>query len=62
MIDPFDAKSLARSAAANTYGQRRECELHWTASLDTHIQDDQLHSFFDIAEELLRRRFDSTYS
>lgn len=37
MADPLDANSLARSAAANTHGQRRERELHWTANLDPHI-------------------------
>lgn len=60
MPNPFDARSLARSAAQNTHGQRRECEHHRTVKLDPHLQDGQLNSFFDITEKLLPQEFEST--
>lgn len=57
MDDPFDPKSLARSAARSTHGQREAREFEWTQKSNPHISDTQLSSFFDVAEILLEQGF-----
>lgn len=49
---PFDPRSIARSNAERTSGQRQQCEAEWMLRLDPDLSNDQLRSWTDVAEEL----------
>lgn len=59
-MDPFNSKSIAQARHAETVNQRRDREAHWVIQL-AHLPDDRLHSFFDVAEELIQLGFQGDY-
>ncbi|KAH0355751.1 hypothetical protein KCU83_g1389, partial [Aureobasidium melanogenum] len=61
-MDPLDSHSIARFNAERTLTQLQQREGEWLMRLNPHLSNDQLHSWTDVAEELLAQGFEGYYS